>query len=115
MSFTIGLIREGKTPPDKRVPLTPKKCVEAQASFDDLRIVVQSSPVRSYSDQEYRDLGLEVREDISDCDVLMGVKEVPPRPTHRRQNLPHFFPYREEAARQPQPAARGAAAGNYPD
>ena len=77
MSFTIGLIREGKTPPDKRVPLTPKKCVEAIASFPNLRIVVQSSPFRSYSDQEYRDLGLEVRDDVSDCDVLMGVKEVP--------------------------------------
>ena len=77
MSFTIGLIREGKTPPDKRVPLTPKKCVEAEASFPGLRVVVQSSPVRSYADQEYRDLDLEVRDDVSDCDVLMGVKEVP--------------------------------------
>ncbi|MBD2767038.1 alanine dehydrogenase [Hymenobacter sp. BT664] len=84
MSFTIGLIREGKTPPDKRVPLTPKKCVEAQASFPNLRIVVQSSLVRSYSDQEYRDLGLEVRDDVSDCDVLMGVKEVP-----REQLIPN--------------------------
>ena len=77
MPFTIGLIREGKTLPDKRVPLTPKKCAEAQASFPDLRVVVQSSPTRSYADQEYRDLDLEVREDVSDCDVLMGVKEVP--------------------------------------
>jgi hypothetical protein len=76
--LTIGLIREGKTPPDKRVPLTPKKCVEAQTIFPGLRVVVQSSPVRSYSDQEYRDLGLEVRDDVADCDVLMGVKEVPP-------------------------------------
>jgi alanine dehydrogenase len=84
MSFTIGLICEGKTPPDKRVPLTPKKCVEAQASFPNLRIVVQSSSVRSYSDQEYRDLGLEVRDDLSDCDVLMGVKEVP-----REQFIPN--------------------------
>ncbi|MBH8559732.1 NAD(P)-dependent oxidoreductase [Hymenobacter negativus] len=77
MSLTIGLIREGKTPPDKRVPLTPKKCVEAQTSFPGLQIVVQSSPIRSYADQEYRDLGLEVRDDVSACDVLMGVKEVP--------------------------------------
>ncbi|HEX8656081.1 MAG TPA: NAD(P)-dependent oxidoreductase [Hymenobacter sp.] len=84
MSFTIGLICEGKTPPDKRVPLTPKKCIEAQASFPNLRIVVQSSQVRSYSDQEYRDLGLEVRDDVSDCDVLMGVKEVP-----REQLIPN--------------------------
>ena len=77
MSLTIGLIREGKTPPDKRVPLTPKKCTEAQADFPGLKVVVQSSPIRSYADQEYRDLGLEVRDDISACDVLMGVKEVP--------------------------------------
>jgi alanine dehydrogenase len=77
MSFTIGLIREGKTPPDKRVPLTPKKCVEAQATFSGLQVVAQSSPIRSYKDQEYRDLGIEVRDDVSDCDVLMGVKEVP--------------------------------------
>ena len=77
MSLTIGLIREGKTPPDKRVPLTPKKCVEAQAAFPGLHIVVQSSAIRSYADQEYRDLGLEVRDDLSACDVLMGVKEVP--------------------------------------
>jgi len=77
MPLTIGLIREGKTPPDKRVPLTPKKCVEAQAAFPQLRIVVQSSPTRSYTDQEYRDLGLEVRADVADCDVLLGVKEVP--------------------------------------
>ena len=77
MPLTIGLIREGKTPPDKRVPLTPKKCVEAQAAFPGLTVVVQSSPFRSYADQEYRDLGLEVRDDLSACDVLMGVKEVP--------------------------------------
>ena len=77
MSLTIGLIREGKVPPDKRVPFTPKKCVEALASFPGLRIVVQSSAVRSYTDQEYRDLGLEVRDDVSACDVLLGVKEIP--------------------------------------
>ena len=77
MPLTIGLIREGKTPPDKRVPLTPKKCTEVQADFPGLRVVVQSSPIRSYADQEYRDLGLEVRDDVSACDVLLGVKEVP--------------------------------------
>ena len=77
MSLIIGLIREGKTPPDKRVALTPKKCVEAQASFPGLRVVVQTSAGRSYADQEYRDLGLEVRDDLTACDVLMGVKEVP--------------------------------------
>lgn len=76
MPFTIGLLREGKSPPDKRVPLTPKKCAEALAQYPGLRLVVQPSPHRCFSDQEYRDLGLEVREDLTDCDLLMGVKEV---------------------------------------
>jgi saccharopine dehydrogenase (NAD+, L-lysine forming) len=74
---TIGLIREGKTPPDKRVPLTPKKCTEAEARFPNLKIVAQESPIRCFSDQEYRKLGIEVRPDVLDCDILMGVKEVP--------------------------------------
>ncbi|HEX8429273.1 NAD(P)-dependent oxidoreductase [Hymenobacter sp.] len=75
--ITIGLICEGKTPPDKRVPLTPKKCVEAEAQYPGLRIVVQESPHRCFSDQEYRDLGITVQAEVADCDILMGVKEVP--------------------------------------
>ena len=76
-SVSIGLICEGKTPPDKRVPLTPKKCAEAQAQYPGLQIVVQESPIRCFTDQEYRDVGVEVRADVSDCDILLGVKEVP--------------------------------------
>ena len=73
----IGIIREGRIPPDKRVPLTPLKCQETLAAFPEVEIIVQTSTVRCYSDQEYLDLGFAVREDITDCDILMGVKEVP--------------------------------------
>ncbi|QJX46438.1 alanine dehydrogenase [Hymenobacter taeanensis] len=76
-SISLGLICEGKTPPDKRVPLTPKKCAEAQSQYPGLNIIVQESPIRCFSDQEYRDMGIEVRPDVSDCDILLGVKEVP--------------------------------------
>jgi saccharopine dehydrogenase (NAD+, L-lysine-forming) len=76
-SISLGLICEGKTPPDKRVPLTPKKCAEAQSQYPGLRIVVQESPIRCFSDQEYRDMGIEVCPDVADCDILLGVKEVP--------------------------------------
>ncbi|MGY2131066.1 NAD(P)-dependent oxidoreductase [Hymenobacter sp. HD11105] len=76
--LTIGIIREGKMPPDLRVTLTPKKCVEAETLFPGVRIVVQECPLRSFKDQEYRDLGIEVRADVSGCDLLLGVKEVPP-------------------------------------
>ena len=71
----IGIIREGKTPPDARVPLTPAQCAHIQNMAID--IVVQPSPIRCYSDAEYRDAGIKLQEDLSDRDVLMGVKEVP--------------------------------------
>ena len=75
--IVIGVIREGKVPPDFRVPLTPTQCVEVMNKYPNVKVVVQTSPVRRFKDNEYADLGIEVREDMSDCDILMGVKEVP--------------------------------------
>ncbi len=73
----IGILREGKIPQDRRVPLTPMHAAEIQKRFADFEVVVQASPIRCFSNQEYRDRNIEVREEVSDCDVLMGVKEVP--------------------------------------
>jgi alanine dehydrogenase len=73
----IGLLREGRPTPDRRVALTPKKCVELQTTYPGVRVRVQPSAHRAYTDQEYRDLGIEVAEDMQACDLLMGVKEVP--------------------------------------
>lgn len=73
----IGIIREGKNPPDKRVPLTPKQCKIIREKFDDVEVIVQRSPIRAFGDDEYTEMGLEVMDDISDCHVIMGVKEVP--------------------------------------
>lgn len=72
----IGIIREGKTPPDARAPLTPEQCAEAQVELP-IRIVAQPSPIRCFKDEEYRRHGIHLQEDLSDCDVLLGVKEVP--------------------------------------
>jgi saccharopine dehydrogenase (NAD+, L-lysine forming) len=73
----VGIIKEGKVPVDKRVPLTPKKCEEATQEFPDLEVLVQPSEVRCFSDEEYKELGIPLQQDLSNCDVLMGVKEVP--------------------------------------
>lgn len=73
----IGIIREGKAPPDKRVPFTPEQCRYINENMPGLNMVVQPSEIRCFSDEEYRNLGITVQEDLSDCDVLMGVKEVP--------------------------------------
>jgi len=72
----IGIIREGKVPTDARTPLTPEQCAQVEEQFG-LRVVVQPSAVRCFSDQEYRAAGISLQEDLSDCEVLMGVKEVP--------------------------------------
>jgi saccharopine dehydrogenase (NAD+, L-lysine-forming) len=73
----IGILREGKTPPDKRVPLTPQQCVEVQDKFPHVNIFVQPSSIRSFKDDEYFKKGIELKEDLSGCDILLGVKEVP--------------------------------------
>ena len=72
----LGVIRETKIPPDKRVPLTPKQCRELSDRCAGIEIFVQPSDYRCFSDEEYREEGIELIENLSDCDVLMGVKEV---------------------------------------
>lgn len=73
---SIGIIREGKNPPDKRVPLTPAQCLEVQKLFPHVSVQVQSSKVRAIIDEQYAAAGIDVVDDISNCDVLIGVKEV---------------------------------------
>lgn len=73
----IGVLREEKNPPDMRVPLTPLICSELLKQYPELEIYVQPSPIRCYQDEEYTAFGVTLREDLGDCDILMGVKEVP--------------------------------------
>jgi alanine dehydrogenase len=73
----IGLIREGKTPADNRVALIPSQCKWIHKHLPDVKIIVQSSPNRCFTDREYAVAGVEVTEDLSACDVLLGIKEVP--------------------------------------
>jgi saccharopine dehydrogenase (NAD+, L-lysine-forming) len=72
----IGLIREYKIPADNRVAFTPTQCKWIQQQFPNVKIIVQSSPGRCYSDNEYNSAGIEVRENVDDCDILFGIKEV---------------------------------------
>jgi saccharopine dehydrogenase (NAD+, L-lysine forming) len=74
---TIGLIKEGKIPADNRVALTPAQCKWIHKNSTDIKIIVQSSGNRCFTDREYMIAGVEVKEDVSDCDILLGIKEVP--------------------------------------
>lgn len=73
----LGIIREGKVPADSRVALTPKQCTLVKQKFPNVEIIVQTSPIRSIKDQEYIKEDIIVQENMSDCDILIGIKEVP--------------------------------------
>jgi saccharopine dehydrogenase (NAD+, L-lysine-forming) len=75
--ITIGLIREGKIPADNRVALIPAQCKWIQKNSAEVRIIAQSSPNRCFSDREYEMAGVTVKDNVDDCDILMGIKEVP--------------------------------------
>ncbi|MEX1190772.1 MAG: NAD(P)-dependent oxidoreductase [Brumimicrobium sp.] len=98
MLTKLGLIKEGKTPPDKRVPLTPKQCIRVMEEFPDLQIVVQKSPIRAFKDEEYASLGIKLENSLEDCDIIMGVKEV-----NIDDLIPnkHFFFFSHTLKRQP--------------
>ena len=75
-TITIGLIREGRIPPDKRVPFTPLQAEEIVQRFSNVKMVCQTSPVRCFQDKEYEELDIPIVASVNDCDILMGIKEV---------------------------------------
>ena len=75
MKFAI--LKERKNPPDRRVLFSPQACKDLISTYPDLEIIVESSNNRTFTDAEYTNMGITVSDDISDCDVLLGVKEVP--------------------------------------
>lgn len=70
----IALIREDKVPVDHRVPLTPSQATQTQKKFD---VICQSSTLRCFPDEEYRQVNIPVVDSVQSADILMGVKEVP--------------------------------------
>jgi alanine dehydrogenase len=73
----FGILKERKNPPDRRVVFTPEELVRLQNEHPEAVIKVESSDIRVFNDDAYRNLGIEVADDISDCDVFFGVKEIP--------------------------------------
>ena len=73
----FGILKERKNPPDRRVVFTPNELLRFQEKYPQAEIVVEQSDIRAFTDEEYAELGFELSDDLSDCDVLFGVKEVP--------------------------------------
>ena len=73
----IGLIKEGKIPADTRVALTPAQCKWIHKNHPEIRVIVQHSDNRCFTDKEYELAGVEIKNNMEECDILMGIKEVP--------------------------------------
>lgn len=75
--YLIGLIKEGKVPADNRVALSPLQCKWLQKQYADIKVIVQPCETRCFKNNEYENAGIELSEDLSKCDLLLGIKEVP--------------------------------------
>src|SRR5574343_191911 len=75
--LVIGLIKEGKQPSDTRVALTPSQCKWLVKNVENVKIKVEHSPHRCYTHEEYARAGVELTHDLSECNLLLGIKEVP--------------------------------------
>ena len=72
-----AIIREGKIPQDTRTPLIPKHIRELMEKYPNLEFKIENSPIRCYTDEEFEKLELNITDDIDDCELFLGVKEVP--------------------------------------
>lgn len=82
----FALIKERKSPPDRRAVFSPQKLRQAAREFPEALFKVESSDIRVFTDEEYRQAGFDVVDDVSDCDVMLGVKEVP---------IPYLIPHKK--------------------
>ena len=85
----LGIIKERKNPPDRRVVLSPKKITEILNLYPDVEVLVEESDIRVFSDDTYQEQGISLSDDMRSCDVLLGVKEVPV--SHLIPNKTYFF------------------------
>nr|WP_315255797.1 NAD(P)-dependent oxidoreductase [uncultured Flavobacterium sp.] len=73
----FGIIKERKNPPDRRVVFSPNELTKIKQLYPSCTVKVESSDIRIFTDVQYQSMGIELANDVSDCDVLFGVKEVP--------------------------------------
>jgi len=73
--FTISIIKEARID-ENRTPFAPNQIQTLISNFPDLKILVQPSKNRCFKDEDYSKSGAKIEEDISQSDVIFGIKEV---------------------------------------
>ena len=78
----IGIIKEYKNPPDKRVVFSPSMCLETKKKFPEIEFLVERSDIRCFTDSEYESIGVKVVSDLSDCEVFIWCERSSDRKTY---------------------------------
>ncbi|MFX0096105.1 MAG: hypothetical protein ACFFBD_30480, partial [Candidatus Hodarchaeota archaeon] len=81
MTKIIGIRREDKNKWEARAPLTPEHVKEIIEN-NDAEFIVQPSSIRAFSDESYRQMGAKIEEDLSQCDLVFAIKEIPLKELH---------------------------------
>jgi saccharopine dehydrogenase (NAD+, L-lysine-forming) len=76
MTTLIGVRREDKSEWERRVPLTPQDAADLQRE-QQIRAIVQASDIRAFGNDEFAMAGIRVEEDLSECPIILGIKEIP--------------------------------------
>ncbi len=76
MTMKVGIRREDKNRWERRTPFIPED-VKNLADRYDLQFLVQPSPIRVFTDSDYRSIGAQITEDLQPCDIIFAVKEIP--------------------------------------
>ncbi|PKA52944.1 Alpha-aminoadipic semialdehyde synthase [Apostasia shenzhenica] len=75
----IGILSETSNLWERRAPLTPAHCARllhnGRGKSGVERIIVQPSTRRIYHDAQYEDVGCEISDDLSECGLILGVKQ----------------------------------------
>ncbi|KAI3644339.1 hypothetical protein MP228_010503 [Amoeboaphelidium protococcarum] len=71
---SIGIRREDKGKWERRSPLTPQAVSELSKHS---QVLIQPCNKRIFTDQEYSKAGAIVKDDLSEADLILGIKEVP--------------------------------------
>ena len=87
----FGIIKERKNPPDRRVVFSPDELARLKQQYQGFTVKVESSDVRVFTDEDYRNLGIEVADDISDCTIFFWRQGGSNRLFNCRQILFLFF------------------------
>lgn len=88
MPLTIGIRGEDKNEWERRAPLTPDHVRELRATGE-IDFVVEPSARRAFEAEAYREAGARIETDLGACDLVLGVKEIPP--DRILANRPHLF------------------------